>query len=70
VNQSRIPNPVAFVLFIGIALTVTNTLTATPGRHIFVLLGGLIATALLAGIVALGLWARTRYRARRSATGD
>ena len=64
--MKSIPNPVGFIVMIGLAVTVFNTLTAPAGRHLGMLLGGLIATAVLTGIVALGLWARRRYRTRRS----
>jgi hypothetical protein len=70
VNQPRIPNPVGYVLLIGVNVTLFNTLTAPSGQHLWRLMGGLITTVLLAGIVALGLWARTRYRARHSLSGD
>ena len=67
----RIPNAVAFIFAIGLAVTITNVLTAPAGTRLTVLVAGLITTLLLSLIVAGGYWLRTRLRrARGSARGD
>ena len=60
--MSRVPNAVAFVFFIGIAVTLTNTLTAPAGGHLIVLIAGLVTTVLVALVVAAAMWIRTKIR--------
>ena len=66
----RIPNAVAFIVFIGIVVTITNVLTAPAGGHLYILVGGLTATVILGVIVAAGIWLRTRLRRARGSNGD
>jgi hypothetical protein len=68
---NRIPNAVAFIFFVGLAVTITNVLTAPAGTRLVAFVAGLITSLLLSLIVAGGLWLRTRVRrARRSNGGD
>jgi hypothetical protein len=56
-----IPNPVAFIVMIGVVVTITNVVTAPQGRHLLVLVSGLLATLLVGVIVAIAV----RWRAGR-----
>lgn len=60
------PNPIGLVLWPGFTVTVFMVLSAPAGQHLSRLFGGLVATGLLVGIVALGVWATAWFRARRS----
>jgi hypothetical protein len=60
--MKSIANPVGFTLMVGGVVTATNALTAPSGRHLIVVLGGVIATVAVAGLVALTVWVRTRAR--------
>jgi len=59
--MKAIPNPVGFVTWIGVVITITNVLIAPGERRVPVLVAGAATTAILAGIVAIAM----RWRARR-----
>ena len=59
--MKAIPNPVSFIAWIGVVITVTNVLTAPGERRLPVLVAGAMTTAVLALIVAIAM----RWRARR-----
>jgi membrane associated rhomboid family serine protease len=63
---NRIPNAVAFIFFVGLAVTITNVLTAPAGTRLVALVAGLITSLLLSLIVAGAIWLRTRLRRRGS----
>jgi hypothetical protein len=50
-----IPNPVSFVAWIGVVITITNVLTAPDARRLQVLVAGIFATALVGLVVAIGV---------------
>jgi hypothetical protein len=61
---NRIPNAVAFVVGIGLVVTITNVLTAPAGRHLVVFVSGMIVTVILGLVAAAAMWLRTRLRRR------
>jgi threonine/homoserine/homoserine lactone efflux protein len=59
--MKAIPNPVSFIAWIGVVITVTNVLTAPGSRRVQVLVAGVITTVLICLVVAIAV----RWRARR-----
>jgi hypothetical protein len=61
----RIPNAVAFVVFISLTVTVTSVMTTPSGSRLAILVGGLITTLLVGVVVAGAVWLRARLRRDR-----
>ena len=59
--MKAIPNPVSFIAWIGVVITITNVLTAPGERRLPALVAGAMTTGILALIVAIAM----RWRARR-----
>jgi len=57
---SRIPNAVAFVVFIGLGVTFVNTVTAPADGRGIALIAGLFTTIVLGFIVAVAFWLWSR----------
>jgi hypothetical protein len=59
--MSRIPSPIAFVVFIALAVTFANVLTAPADGRGIALVAGLITTVILGSIVAVAFWLWSRF---------
>ena len=64
--MSRIPNAVAFVVAIGLAVTFANVLTAPADGRGIALVAGLITTVILGLVVAIAFWLWSRSHRDRS----
>jgi hypothetical protein len=62
---TRVPNAVAFVVAIGLVVTMTTVFTTPAGARLYMLMGGLVATLILGLIVAGAIWLRTKLRRGR-----
>ena len=59
--MSRIPNVVAFIVFVALAVTFANVLTAPADGRGIALVAGLITTVILGFIVAVAFWLWSRF---------
>ena len=59
--MSRIPNAVAFVVAIGLAVTFVNAVTAPADERGTAVVAGLITTVILGFIVAVAFWLWSRF---------
>ena len=65
--MSRIPNAVAFVVAIGLAVTFVSVVTAPADGRGIALVAGLITTVILGLIVGIAFWLWSRlHRDQRS----
>ena len=58
--MSRIPNAVAFVVAIGLAVTFVSAVTAPAGGRGIALVAGLITTVIFGIVVAIAFWVWSR----------
>jgi hypothetical protein len=64
--MSRVPNAVAFVVAIGLAVTFVNTVTGPADGRGIALVAGLITTVILGLIVAVAFWLWSRSHRDRT----
>jgi hypothetical protein len=64
--MSRVPNAVAFIVFIAFIVTFVNVVTAPPDGRWVALLAGLITTVILGLVVAVAFWLWSRLHRDRN----